>query len=278
MGSGVFDANGILRVGPNIDGASFWEVTGDIDDTAVSYSASVGQFVVVGALAGPLAIALPGDTDLPNLNAAPVPGDMVAVKLMGDPDGNTVTVGCDPLGIDGSNNVALTTQYQQLFVVFVSNAEGWAILESGEGVAEVFSVFAATGNILPGWAVSDTNTLTGAPLAGGFDALVLKDNTGAHTVLAAGDDTGGAVLLSLDGTNSVTVNNTATTVAGPLTNTTGPATFPEIISTQASAPADGTLAASQVTFWIDATNGAGVFHIKGKTVDGTVVGAAIPLT
>lgn len=233
MGSGVFDANGILRVGPDIEGASFWQVTGTIDDTDDPFNAEVADFIVVGDLAGDLTINLPDG----NPNTPASPGEMIAVKLMGDPDGNTVTVDGGDFQIDGAVDIAMTVQYQQVFLVWVSDAYGWAILESGEGIQEVFSVFQAVGNVLPNAFVSNGDDLD----------------------VGVGD---------FAGTN-LTANGTLTAV--------GVSTQAQIISTLAAAPADGTIAASQVTFWLDATNGATVFHIKAKQANGTVVGAAIPL-
>lgn len=232
MGTGVFDANGILRIGPDIEGASFWQVTATLDDTDTPFNAEVADFIVVGDLGADLTINLPDGSPQP----APTDGNMVAIKLMGDPDSHTVIVAGGDNNIDAAGSVDLTVQYQQLFLVFVADY-GWAILESGEGVAEVFSVAQATGNVLPNASVSGDNL-----------------NLGAGTIVATAAALG-AGGLSADGTTLVS----------------------QFVTSLAAAPADGTIAASQTTFWLDATNGSPIFHIKAKQANGTVVGAAIPL-
>lgn len=50
-----------------------------------------------------------------------------------------------------------------------------------------------------------------------------------------------------------------------------------ILLTKTAAPADGELAASQVTLWFDATNGAAKLKIKGKSANGTVVAGEVAL-
>jgi hypothetical protein len=51
------------------------------------------------------------------------------------------------------------------------------------------------------------------------------------------------------------------------------------IATSATfAPADGDIDTGQVALWFDDTNGASALKIKGKSADGTVVTATIPLT
>lgn len=45
-----------------------------------------------------------------------------------------------------------------------------------------------------------------------------------------------------------------------------------------AAPADGELAASELAFWFDDTNGAGKLKIKAKTANGTVVTGEVALT
>ena len=45
-----------------------------------------------------------------------------------------------------------------------------------------------------------------------------------------------------------------------------------------SAPADGSLAAGELVFWFDQTNGAGKLMIKAKTANGTVVTGSVTLT
>lgn len=300
MGTGVFDANGILRVGPDLEGATVWRVVGPIDDTDTPYAAEASDFIVVGNLGDDLEITLPTE----GLRA----GDQIAVKLFGNPDGHTVEVNGDGINIDDAGFVNLTVAYQQLYVVYLADDDGagspgWAILESGEGVAEVFSVFAATGNVLPNASVSG-NSLDLGP--GGFTAATTVfnvDNTGNVSALTLNAHLTGssddnryvgqtAAIAPVAGLHSV--GDWVTTTAGRVfvcsvagtpgtwvevgANMSTTTTVPQLITTQAAAPADGTLAASQVTFWLDATNGAPVFHIKAKQANGTVVGAAIPLT
>lgn len=208
-----------------------------IDDGDSPYQALAGQLVVVGDLGDDVTILLPDDPDVP------LDGTQVAVVIQGDPDGNTVTVSSEAAnGINGAATASLASQYQTLSVIF--SVDEWLILESGEGVAEVFSVFAATGNVLPGWAVAGTALNAGGALA-----------MGANPITSSGD-----------------VTMTGGTFANDATSTVA-----QLVTTLAAQPADGTLAASQTTFWLDSTNGAAVLHIKAKQADGTVVGAAIPL-
>ena len=44
-----------------------------------------------------------------------------------------------------------------------------------------------------------------------------------------------------------------------------------------SAPTDASLTAGQLALWFDATNGAAKAMFKGKTLDGTVVSASVPM-
>lgn len=50
-----------------------------------------------------------------------------------------------------------------------------------------------------------------------------------------------------------------------------------VIIAKHAAPADGELAAGQLAFWFDQTNGAAKFMLKGKTANGTVVAASVAM-
>jgi hypothetical protein len=50
-----------------------------------------------------------------------------------------------------------------------------------------------------------------------------------------------------------------------------------LMSTVATVPAGGDIEAGEFTFWLDPTNGAGVFHIAAKTLNGTLVNGSVAL-
>lgn len=160
--------------------------------------------------------------------------------------------------------------------------DGFATWEPGGGGGAVTSVFGEVGNALPGWSVTGGTDLHVDPAGqvvseengqsskfidgqyrwdgdGGRGAGVIDSNFAVESQPGAGV----AAFHALGGRGGTVALN----AEGLALKKLGPA----------AAPADGELAASTFTFWLDATNGAPVLHIKAKQADGTVVGAAIPL-
>lgn len=240
------------------DSAFGSQLTTANDTTAVGHNAGLnvsnGPNTVVGSF------ALQGNASPTNVTNNVAVG-YSALKLTTTANSNTA-VGTSSMNVTttGGGNVAVGANAGTALIIGTNNV----VVGFGAGVTATStdgSSMVLIGKDAVGGGNQDTAIGKGASATGGAStALGCSTAASGAGSVALGQDSGGA------GTATAVNNQIALGTANQ-----------HILLKTAAAPADATLAASQFTLWLDATNGAAKLMCKAKQANGTVVTAAVAL-